>query len=106
MDAAAQKLSALEQAIEMTFTEEARKDATHTHYYSGNRLWRNNKCPICKTDSMKNFVDLNAIKVAEKENDKMILHISLDIDKKYLDHKLVILQFNFRNGSNRDKETL
>ncbi len=40
---------------------------------------------------MKHVVDLNAIKRAEKENDKMLLHISLENDKEYLDNKKVIL---------------
>lgn len=38
---------------------------------------------------MKNVVDLQAIKKADKENDKMLLHISLEIDKEYMDKKNV-----------------
>ncbi|KAJ3305782.1 Coiled-coil domain-containing protein 81 [Kappamyces sp. JEL0829] len=87
LDEAAQKLARLENLIDQTFSAEARSDATHTHFYSGNRLWSNNKCPICKTEAMKNIVDLEGIKKAEKENDKMLLHISLDIDKEYLDKR-------------------
>ena len=98
LDEAAKKLQNLENLIEKTFSKELNSgtilmrliiDDTHTHFYSGNRLWKNGTCPICKTETMKNAVDLNAIRKAEKENDKMLLHISLQIDKEYFDQKKV-----------------
>lgn len=99
LDEASKKLHNLEDLIEKTFSKDSNSgkkivyllmiDAVHTHFYSGNRLWKNRTCPICKTDTMKHVVDLNAIKRAEKENDKMLLHISLENDKEYLDNKKV-----------------
>jgi hypothetical protein len=104
LDEAAKKLANLEALINQTFAAEAKTDATHTHFYSGNRLWKNDLCPICKAESMKNSVDYEAIKKAEKENDKMLLHISLDIDREYLEKKKVQLScFNPFLGPRRSK---
>lgn len=99
LEAAAKKLADLEQLIDQTFSCDVRSgkdwnlpiiELTHTHHYSGNRMWKNSKCPICKTEAMKNVVDLEAIKLAEKDNDKMLLHISLGIDQVYFDQKMVL----------------
>ncbi|KAJ3275036.1 Coiled-coil domain-containing protein 81 [Terramyces sp. JEL0728] len=87
LDEAAQKLARLEELIDQTFSIEARTVSTHTHHHSGNRLWTDQKCPICKTKEINNFVDREAIRKAEKDHDKMLLHISLDTDKEYFNRK-------------------
>ncbi|KAH6565165.1 hypothetical protein BASA60_010042 [Batrachochytrium salamandrivorans] len=50
LDEATRKLSKLEELIDKTFSAEARNVATHTHHHSGNRLWTDQKCPICRAN--------------------------------------------------------
>lgn len=42
------------------------------------------------SQKLENKVDHEKIRIAEKENDRMLLHISLNEDKKYFDLKQVI----------------
>ncbi|KAJ3308849.1 Coiled-coil domain-containing protein 81 [Blyttiomyces sp. JEL0837] len=56
----------------------------HTHPHSGDRLWSNIKCPICRQSSAS-YVDLKEqLARREKEQDKMLLHLSLEVDRDYL----------------------
>lgn len=96
LDDATKKLQQLEELIDQTFTTESKNSIfvlitvkVHTHEYTGNRLWHNDKCPICR-QSKSTFVDeREAIVSAEKEQDRMILHVSLQVDKNYIDQKKV-----------------
>jgi hypothetical protein len=87
LETATEKLVHLEKLIGETFGAEASNVSSHTHFHSGNRLWSDKNCPICKSIAKNNYVDGGLIKKTEKENDKMLLQISLEIDQQYLDKK-------------------
>ncbi|KAI9337735.1 hypothetical protein BDR26DRAFT_935462 [Obelidium mucronatum] len=57
---------------------------THTHPHAGNRLWSDAKCPICRQKSQE-VVDLkDRLTEREKSQDKMLLLLSLEVDREYL----------------------
>ncbi|KAH6590259.1 hypothetical protein BASA50_009519 [Batrachochytrium salamandrivorans] len=87
LDEATRKLSKLEELIDKTFSAEARNVATHTHHHSGNRLWTDQKCPICRANRAP-YVDSRDIeKRIEQEHDRNLLHLSLDLDKDFINTK-------------------
>ncbi|KAH6561391.1 hypothetical protein BASA62_009827 [Batrachochytrium salamandrivorans] len=89
LDEATRKLSKLEELIDKTFSAEARNVATHTHHHSGNRLWTDQKCPICRANRAP-YVDSRDIeKRIEQEHDRNLLHLSLDLDKDFINTKKV-----------------
>ena len=90
LDEASKKLASIEKLISETFKDSSTQ-GTHTHSHTGSRYWKDNACTICQVESIVNPIDLVKIKEAEKESDKMLLHVSLSIDKEYLDKKKVIL---------------
>ncbi|KNC97512.1 uncharacterized protein SPPG_06987 [Spizellomyces punctatus DAOM BR117] len=61
-----------------------RSVGTHTHAHSGDRLWNDENCPICRHRSMP-IVDLREQRARkEKEQDRLMLHLSLDLDKEFV----------------------
>ncbi|TPX61416.1 hypothetical protein SpCBS45565_g07243 [Spizellomyces sp. 'palustris'] len=60
------------------------RSGTHTHAHSGDRLWNDENCPICRHRSMP-IVDLREQRARkEKEQDRLMLHLSLDLDKEFV----------------------
>ncbi|KAJ3195607.1 Coiled-coil domain-containing protein 81 [Irineochytrium annulatum] len=60
------------------------RGGTHTHPHSGNRLWSDVKCPICRQKNAP-VVDISElIAKREKEQDRLLLHLSLEGDKEHL----------------------
>lgn len=58
---------------------------THTHAYTGDRQWNDQKCPICRTKAQKVvFETKEQISNKEKLNDKAIMTLALEIDKELL----------------------
>ncbi|KAI8923519.1 hypothetical protein BC831DRAFT_470742 [Entophlyctis helioformis] len=87
LDEAARKLAKLEELIDRTFSMEARNVTTHTHPHSGNRLWTDQKCPICRAKRINHIEDRDLQKRTEQEHDRMLLHLSLDLDKDFIQRK-------------------
>ncbi|KAI8613013.1 hypothetical protein BC830DRAFT_515380 [Chytriomyces sp. MP71] len=57
---------------------------THTHPHAGNRLWSNDKCPICRQKN-STFIEVKeALDAKEKTQDKMLLLLSLEVDREFL----------------------
>ena len=85
------QLEKLEALVEKTFN--AVKELTpttpppkvHTHSYSGDRLWSDLKCPICRIKTQPVvFESKEQMTQREKEEDKMILKVSLEMDRELL----------------------
>jgi hypothetical protein len=56
----------------------------HTHIHSGDRQWTDEKCPICRA-RRASVVDLkDELSQKEKEEDKLLLHLSLALDREYI----------------------
>ncbi|KAG5462811.1 MAG: hypothetical protein BJ554DRAFT_3449, partial [Olpidium bornovanus] len=57
-------------------------DGTHLHSNSGNRLWRDGRCPLCWAKA-KQFNDIREDeRMKEKDFDKMIIRLSMEIDRQ------------------------
>ncbi|KAJ3094271.1 Coiled-coil domain-containing protein 81 [Phlyctochytrium planicorne] len=56
----------------------------HTHAHSGDRLWSDIKCPICKHKNMPIIEVKEQLARKEKDQDKLLLHLSLEVDREYL----------------------
>ena len=63
--------------------------STHTHPYSGDRLWTDQKCPICRVKKIQNAEDRELQRKTDQEHDRMLLHLSLDIDKGIIQKRKV-----------------
>eukprot|EP00842_Homolaphlyctis_polyrhiza_P004398 jgi/Hompol1/495/HPOL_003921-RA len=72
LDEAARKLAKLEELIDKTFSLEARNDQ---------------KCPICRSKRISYVEDRDLQKRTEQEHDRMLLHLSLDLDKDFIQKK-------------------
>nr|KAJ3423121.1 hypothetical protein HK105_002517 [Polyrhizophydium stewartii] len=72
LDEAARKLAKLEELIDKTFSIEARNDQ---------------KCPICRAKRISYVEDRELQKRTEQEHDRMLLHLSLDLDKDFIQKK-------------------
>ena len=76
----------LEALVEETF---ARKEtlavSMHTHSYSGDRLWSDQKCPICRIKALPAVFESKEQQFKkDKANDKMLLTVSLEIDRELI----------------------
>ncbi|KAJ8330113.1 Coiled-coil domain-containing protein 81 [Batrachochytrium dendrobatidis] len=87
LDEAACKLKKLEELIDKTFSIDSRNVLTHTHSHSGNRLWTNHKCPICRTKQISFEKNRDIQRQTEQEHDRMLLHLSLELDKDFIKTK-------------------
>ncbi|KAI9349434.1 hypothetical protein DFJ73DRAFT_760568 [Zopfochytrium polystomum] len=56
----------------------------HTHPHSGDRLWSDIKCPICRQMGMPVIEVREQLAKKEKEQDKMLLHLSLEVDRDHM----------------------
>lgn len=57
---------------------------THTHLHSGDRLWTNKHCPICRSQAVRILPPEELGAAKEKERDRLLLHLSLDLDKDFI----------------------
>ena len=58
---------------------------THTHHYSGDRQWNDEKCPICRVNAQKAVFETKEQTIKkEKLNDKAIMTLALEIDKELI----------------------
>ncbi|KAJ3021000.1 UNVERIFIED_CONTAM: Coiled-coil domain-containing protein 81, partial [Siphonaria sp. JEL0065] len=57
---------------------------THTHPHADNRLWSDAKCPICRQKSQVVVDVKDKLTEREKTQDKMLLLLSLEVDREYL----------------------
>ncbi|KAJ3074914.1 hypothetical protein HDU98_009883 [Podochytrium sp. JEL0797] len=57
---------------------------THTHPHAGNRLWSDAKCPICRQKNQVVVEVKDQIVEREKTQDKMLLMLSLEVDREFL----------------------
>jgi hypothetical protein len=72
----------LEELVDETFMREPK---THTHAYTGDRLWKDEKCPICRIKSQPAVFESKEQQIArEKQEDKMLLTLSLELDKELI----------------------
>ncbi|KAI8799350.1 hypothetical protein BJ742DRAFT_687284, partial [Cladochytrium replicatum] len=55
----------------------------HTHPHSGDRLWTDAKCPICRQARMPVVVLREQMAKKEKERDRMLLKMSLAVDSEH-----------------------
>ncbi|KAI8853531.1 hypothetical protein BC829DRAFT_439936 [Chytridium lagenaria] len=56
----------------------------HTHPHSGDRLWSDIKCPICKQRTMPVIEVKDQLVKKEKDQDRLLLSLSLEVDREYL----------------------
>ncbi|KAJ3127609.1 hypothetical protein HK098_006048 [Nowakowskiella sp. JEL0407] len=56
----------------------------HTHPHSGDRLWTDAKCPVCRQSKMPVIELKEQIAKKDKENDRLLLNASLSNDSEYL----------------------
>lgn len=61
----------------------------HTHPFSGDRLWSNIKCPICRQHGIPVIDYKDDLKKKEIEQDRLLLKLSLDVDSEFLKKKKV-----------------
>ncbi|RKO84153.1 hypothetical protein BDK51DRAFT_28534, partial [Blyttiomyces helicus] len=85
-----QKLAKIEDAkeakdvLDPPFFFNIRSLSTHTHPHSGDRLWTDLKCPICRQRNMP-IVELRDSRERKgKEQDRLLLHLSLELDRDFL----------------------
>ncbi|KAJ3096795.1 hypothetical protein HK100_005488 [Physocladia obscura] len=57
---------------------------THTHSHAGNRLWSDAKCPICRQQNTTVVEVKDILTAREKKQDKMLLLLSLEVDREHL----------------------
>ncbi|KAI9197302.1 uncharacterized protein BJ171DRAFT_520663 [Polychytrium aggregatum] len=57
---------------------------THTHPHSGDRLWTNVKCPICRQRNMPVIDVKEQLVRREKDHDRLLLHLSLEVDREFM----------------------
>lgn len=82
----------LEALVQETLSKKDPK--MHTHPYSGDRLWNDEKCPICRIKAQPVVFESKELKVAkEKYHDKMLLTLSLDLDRELIRKAMVFSVF-------------
>ncbi|KAJ3414067.1 Coiled-coil domain-containing protein 81 [Chytridiales sp. JEL 0842] len=62
----------------------SKKCTMHTHSHSGDRQWKDDKCPICRTKAQTFIENKQNLVLREKEQDKLLLTLSLALDREYV----------------------
>ena len=77
-------LAGLEELLEETFLI-PKEAGLHTHSHSGDRLWTDGKCPVCRIKALPAIFESKEQQIKrEKENDKLLLTLSLELDKELI----------------------
>jgi hypothetical protein len=84
---ATSRLAEVEKLLDDRLCVDENSGSSHNHHYTGDRLWKDGICPICRAKESE-FVSLkDKRKLADLESDKIQLHVSLQIDNDYFNKK-------------------